>query len=110
MVTSSPCTGGDFIVRYEKISFESKTLRLDDNQYIDCKFTNCVLLYAGGKFEVEPFQANGIEIKLQGAALNVSRLLHVVQIAKTSAVPVGAQIELGGARFTKSEDRLPSAA
>jgi hypothetical protein len=82
-------------------SFEGQTLTLDDNQYIGCTFKDCTLLYAGGTFEIEPLTADGIEIKLQGAALFTSRLLHTIQIAKSIAVPVGAQIELGGSCFTK---------
>lgn len=97
-------------MRYEKMSFESETLILDDNQFIDCKFKNCTLRYAGGKFEVEPFIGDGIEIKLEGAALNTSRMLHVVQIAKSKAVPVGAQIELGGQRFIKTASLISAGA
>jgi hypothetical protein len=97
-------------MRYEKVSFESETLILDDNEFIDCKFKNCVLRYAGGKFEVEPFIGDGIEIKLEGAALNTSRMLHVVQIAKSKAVPIGAQIELGGQRFTKNSSPMSAEA
>jgi hypothetical protein len=88
-------------MRYEKQAFEGQTLRLDDNQFVECKFKNCTLLYSGGTFEIEPLVADGIEIKLEGAALSTSRLLHIVQIAKSMAVPIGAQIELGGSRFTK---------
>lgn len=89
-------------MRYEKMSFDSETLILDDNQFIDCTFKNCVMRYAGGKFEVEPFFADGIQIRLEGAALNTSRMLHAIQVAKSKAVPVGAQIELGGQLFTKN--------
>ncbi len=89
-------------MRYEEETFQDQTLRLDENQYINCKFKDCTLLYAGGSFEVEPLSTDGVEIKLEGAALSTSRLLHKVQIAKSLAVLIGAQIELGGSRFTKS--------
>lgn len=101
--TSTLWVRGDWggTMRYEKQAFEGQTLRLDDNQFVECKFKNCTLLYSGGTFEIEPLVADGIEIKLEGAALSTSRLLHIVQIAKSMAVPIGAQIELGGSRFTK---------
>ncbi len=103
--TLSRSSKGGLIVRYENMIFDSQTLVLDDNQFIDCKFKNCVLTYSGGKFEVYPFLADGIEIKLEGPALNTSQMLHVVQIAKSRAIPAGGQVELGGQRFTKNADQ-----
>ena len=93
-------------MRYEKISFAGETLRLDDNQYIGCEFKDCILLYAGGTFEIEPFSADGLEIRLEGAARHTSRMLHIVQLAKSRAVPVGAEIELGGEHFVKRAEHV----
>lgn len=82
---------------YQNQAFENQDLVLDGNDYIDCTFKNCTLVYSasgqGGK--IEPLDAKNVRIKYEGAA-RVAVDLHSQALEEGFAMaPVGAYVRYG---------------
>ncbi len=64
------------MTRYEDKIFEGQHLVLDDGVFINCKFKNCSLEYAGGDVYVQNCQGDGCQLVWRGAALRTVMLLQ----------------------------------
>lgn len=93
-------------MRYENQAFENETLKLDGNEYIDCTFKDCTMIYAaepgpGGK--IEPLIATGLDIRYEGAAKLATDLHGKVLTEGFSMAPVDSYLRVGGAWFQRIE-------
>jgi|SRR5579863_4107151 len=62
--------------RYERATFNRCAVLLDSNQYQDCIFNDCELVYAGGEHVmIGGCQLNGVRFVLDGPALNTIKFL-----------------------------------
>jgi hypothetical protein len=63
-------------MRFENRAFENEAVTLDDNEYIDCTFTNCKFLYSGGDFNIERIRFDSLEFTVDGPAARTVMLLR----------------------------------
>jgi hypothetical protein len=88
-------------MRYAGQHFAKQTMRLDGNQFINCTFDECTLLFAGtDSFEITPMDANGVTICFEGAAAAGKQLYQRLQ--GIFAAEAG-YMELGGVLFARAE-------
>lgn len=65
-------------MRYDKQEFVDEAIRLDDNEYIDCTFTNCRFSYGGGDFNIERINFDTLEFTVDGPAARTIQLLQAL--------------------------------
>jgi hypothetical protein len=63
-------------MRHEKKAFANETIELDGNDFIDCTFSNCKFVYAGGDFNIERIRFDSLELTAEGAAARTVMLLR----------------------------------
>jgi hypothetical protein len=63
-------------MRYENKAFDNETIKLDDNDFIDCTFKNCKFVYAGGHFNIERIRFDSLELTVEDAAARTLLLLR----------------------------------
>lgn len=63
-------------MRFENQRFENETITLDDNEYIDCTFSQCRFEYAGGEFNIERIKFDSLQFTVSDAAARTVKLLQ----------------------------------
>lgn len=91
-------------MRYENEAFRDAELHLDGNEYINCTFENCTLIYSasgvGGR--IEPLPAKGLTIEYREAAkIAVDLHDHVLIAGIGSNSPMGAYLRVGSTWFQR---------
>ena len=66
------------MTRYENQTFENEHLILDEAIYINCKFKNCSMEYAGGDTHVQNCQGDECQMIWRGAAQRTVLLLQSI--------------------------------
>ena len=46
-------------MKYNSRTFQNETVKLDGNKFVDCQFNDCVILYAGGDYQLEKVDLAG---------------------------------------------------
>lgn len=54
-------------MRYEGKAFEEQNVILDDNEYVRCTFTNCIMRFSGGAIRLDDFRSKGCTLEVVGA-------------------------------------------
>lgn len=92
-------------MRYENRTFENETILIDDNEYIDCIFNSCRLLYAGGAVEFTPFKATELKLEFVGAARGGADMKRKLIEAGAKMAPVGAYLQIGDVWFQRIDKK-----
>jgi hypothetical protein len=90
-------------MRYEKRSFKDETLALDGNEYIDCTFENCTMVYSGGSFTLEPFAFDGVHWRFAGPAGRGVEISQKLQAITVDRMPADHLVHIGS-KFFKLTD------
>ena len=69
-----------------------KTVTLDDKHFVNCHFTNCTVLYAGGDYGWTDSSFNNCQFRLEGAASRTAMLMGQLGIAPQKPGQVPPQI------------------
>lgn len=90
-------------MRYENRAFKGETLTLDGNEYINCTFEDCVVVYAasGKGGEITPLSATGFTLRYEGAAAEAFQLHQRIIAIGSAKTPVGSALRIGEAWFQR---------
>ena len=97
-------------MRYEKQTFESSTIHLDGNEFIECSFVRCKLLFGGQSVPVtRNCQMTDCEMQFVGASHLTIRLLSLMLQMPEFRASILSQLELpvGNTKATRSPRRRP---
>ncbi len=67
----------------ENETADGKMIYIDERYFINCKYTNCTLIYTGGDFGWEDASFIKCKLQLEGSASRVMRFLRIFGVLKT---------------------------
>ena len=65
-------------MRFEKQIFTTE-VTLDHNEFVDCEFQNCAVVFFGGQFKLERTKFTNVRFGLSGAANETLQYLKFVR-------------------------------
>ena len=66
-----------------------KTIAIDEKHFVNCKYTNCTLIYSGGEVAWANTNFNNCQITLSGAAQRTATLLGNFGVLPPSGSTIG---------------------